>query len=135
MNEAAIVASLQAKMKPLDTPAPLVAEVVKEAAQPLETAKLKESPNDVAALKLVDFFEFERVDMQDREKMDMLNKIYSWVADQVKSDDSVDIMLHLRQLEGRLGLTFRKGNKLGAIYRYLKLDSERRRIEKEMNLG
>lgn len=60
--------------------------------------------------------------------------MYEWVSGRIKSDDSSDIMLHLRQLEGMLGLTFRTGEKFETLYRYLKLDNERRSIEKEIQL-
>lgn len=135
MNEAAIVSMLQTRMvKPegkAPEVAPLVQEVVKEAER---VSKDVQRPNDVAALKLLDFFQVDGMERKDREILDKLNKIYDW-ASQKAGEDSVDVMLHLRQLEGQLGLTFRKGDKLEAIYRYMKLDAERRRIEKEMNLG
>jgi len=132
MTEAEIVASLQAKVKPMDQPAPIVKQVVREAEQPL---KLDTNLNtDLPAMKLFDFFDVAQAEQKDRTVLDKLNKIYEWVGARVKSDDSNDIMLHLRQLEGMLGLTFKPGDKFDKLYQYLKLDNERRNIEKEIAL-
>lgn len=132
MTEAEIVASLQAKVKPMDQPAPIVEQVVQEAEQPL---KLDTNQNtDLPAMKLFDFFDIDQAAQRDRTTLDKLNKMYEWVSGRIKSDDSSDIMLHLRQLEGMLGLTFRTGEKFETLYRYLKLDNERRSIEKEIQL-
>jgi hypothetical protein len=89
--------------------------------------------NDIAALRLLDYFEIPVAQRKDREILDKLNYIYSWASEKVKSDDSVDIMTHIRDLEGRLGIMF-KENKLDSLYRWIKLDTERRRIEKELQL-
>jgi hypothetical protein len=89
--------------------------------------------NDIAALRLLDYFEIPVAQRKDREILDKLNYIYSWASEKVKSDDSVDIMTHIRDLEGRLGIMF-KENKLDSLYRWIKLDTERRRIEKEQQL-
>lgn len=58
MTEAEIVASLQAKVKPMDQPAPIVEQVVQEAEQPL---KLDTNQNtDLPAMKLFDFFDIDQ---------------------------------------------------------------------------
>lgn len=135
MNEAAIVSMLQAKMVKPEGNAPEVAPIVSEVVQDAERlSKDIKQPNDVAALKLLDFFQIDGMERKDRETLDKLNKIYDWAQQQAGTDDSVDVMTVIRELEGRLGLTFRKADKLEAIYRHMKLDAERRRIEKEMNL-
>lgn len=138
MNEEQIVASLAKNIprEPLlqkpDEPSKIVQEVVKQA-EP-RVVKPNEYPNDLAAMKLLDFFEVDPGLRKDRTLLDKLNYIYAWAAEQTKSDDSVDVMTKIRDLEGRLGLIFRKTEKLDSIYRWIKLDKERRRVEKEMAL-
>lgn len=138
MNEEQIVASLASKVprEPLlqkpDEPSKIVEEVIKQAEPTV--AKNSKYPNDIAAMKLMDFFGVDRRDYKDRTILDQLNTIYTWAAEQTRSEDSLDVMTKLRELEGRLGLSFRTGEKLNAIYRWIKLDTERRRVEKEMSL-
>lgn len=138
MNEEQIVASLAKKIprEPLlqrpDEPSKIVNEVVSQAEPTV--AKQSSFPNDLAAMRLLDFFEVERGLQKDRTVLDKLNTIYTWASEQVKSDDSVDVMTKIRDLESRLGLSFRKTDKMDSIYRWIKLDKERRRVEKEMAL-
>lgn len=115
-----------------DQPAPAVQEALKQAEQTIE--KPTNYNNDVAALRLLDYFQVPVNQRRDREVLDRLNLIYKWAEEQAKSTDSVDVMTRLRELEGRLGLTFRNDEKLNSLYRWVKLDNERRRVEKEMAL-
>lgn len=136
MNEEQIVASLAKKIprEPLlqkpDEPSKIVQEAVKEAEPTVK--KPNEYPNDLAAMKLLDFFEVPVGLRRDRETLDQLNYIYEWASD--KSEDSVDVMQKIRDLEQRLGLVFRTKDKLTSIYRWIKLDNQRRSLEKEMAL-
>jgi len=88
---------------------------------------------DVAALRLMDYFEVPMSDRKDRGTLDKLNYIYDWASTKNKSDDSVDVMSYIRDLEHRLGISL-KENKIDSLYRWIKLDSERQRIDKEMAL-
>ncbi len=134
MNKEAQVAAEVAKNIPNagpDKPAPIVNEVLKSSAETL--IKPNSYSNDVAALRLMDHFEVPMHERKDRAMLDKLNYIYAWAGEQSKSDDSVDVMTALRDLEGRLGLTFRD-KKVESLYRWIRLDKERRRIEKEQAL-
>lgn len=138
MNEEQIVASLASKIprEPLlqkpDEPSKIVQEVVKQAEPTV--AKPNEYPNDLAAMKLLDFFEVEKGSRKDPDVLGKLNTIYVWASEQVNSNDSIDVLTKIRDLESRLGLAFKKTDKLDSIYRWIKLDKERRRVEKEMAL-
>lgn len=138
MNEEKIVASLAQKIpkEPLlqrpDEPSKIVQEVVKQAEPTV--AKPNSYPNDLAAMKLLDFFEIETGMRRDPDTLDKLNYIYGWASEQAKSEDTVDIMTKIRELEQRLGLVFRAKEKLNSLYRWIKLDKQRRLVEKEMAL-
>lgn len=138
MSEEQIVASLAAKMpkEPLlqrpDEPSKIVNEVIAQAEPTV--AKPNGYPNELAAMRLLDFFEVEQGLRKDRSVLDKLDFIFSWGSEQAKSDDAVDVMTKIRELEQRLGLAFRGDSKLESIYRWIKLDKERRRVEKEMAL-
>lgn len=137
MNEDQIVASLAQKIprEPLlqkpDEPSKIVQEVVKQ--EPSLT-KPTNYHDELSAMKLMDFFTIDVHSRRDPEVMDKLNYIYGWGAEQAKSSDSIDVMTKLRELEQRLGLVFRTGNKFESIYRWIKLDKQRRLVEKEMAL-
>lgn len=129
MNEEAIAAYLAEKARPQVAPevAPIVEEVVKDANTPVE------GPNTLGGLKLMEFFNVPQELRTDQSLLERLNYLHQWAATDIKSEDSIDIMTRLRSLEGQLGLAFRE-NKLEAMYRWVKLDQERRRVEKEMAL-
>ena len=60
MNEAAIVSMLQARVSNPEGKAPEVATLVKEVVQDAQQlSKPQQMPNDVAALKLLDFFQID----------------------------------------------------------------------------
>lgn len=132
MNEQAIADRLQSLVPKPDV-APIVTEVVQKAAAEV-LAKPTDQSSDLAAIKLLDFFDVPTDLRADRETLDQLKLIHYWAANKAGSTDSVDVMTAIRQLEGQLGLTFRNDEKLRAMYRYIKLDNERRRVEKEMAL-
>lgn len=134
MDREAQIAAQVAKRIPNSGPEKLTAPVQEPTKTPAETlVKPVDYSNDVAALRLMDQYEVPMNQRKDRELLDRLNYIYAWAAEKVKSDDSVDVMTHLRDLETRLGVQFRE-NKIDALYRWIKLDNERRRIEKEQAL-
>lgn len=131
MDEAAIAARLQLNL-PKPEVAPDIERVVKEV-QAERIAKPTDLYNDLSAMKLLDYFAVSKELRNDQETLDQLRYIHEWAAEQV-GDDSVDVMTSIRELEGRLGLTFRQDEKLQAIYRWIKLDNQRRKTEKEMAL-
>lgn len=134
MDREAQIAAEVAKRIP--NAGPEKAPVVKDEPfkSPAETlVKPSDYDNDVAALRLLDVFEVPMTQRRDRELLDKLNYIYAWAAEKNKSDDSVDVMTYLRDLEGRLGTSLR-GDRIDSLYRWIKLDNERRRIEKEQTL-
>jgi len=134
MDREAQIAARLAKNIPGSGPEKPVVVQAEPTKTPAETlVKPANYDNDVAALRLMDQYEVPMDQRKDRELLDRLNYIYAWAAEKVKSDDSVDVMTHLRDLETRLGLQFRE-NKIDALYRWIKLDNERRRIEKEQAL-
>lgn len=134
MDREAQIAAQVAKNIPNSGPEKPPAIVQDALKSPSETlVKPTDYDNDVAALRLLDVFEVPMDQRRDRELLDKLNYIYAWAAEKNKSDDSVDVMTYLRDLEGRLGTSLR-GDRIDSLYRWIKLDNERRRIEKEQTL-
>lgn len=120
MNEAAIAAQVATNLPSL---APTMPSVVQDV---VDKQMLSELTHE-----LFGFFDVPR--SLEQETKDDITSIIGWITAQTGSEDRLDVLTKLRELEGRLGLTFREG-KLKAIYNYLKLDNERRRIEREMSL-
>lgn len=132
-KEAQITAELQ---KNIPNSGPETPVAIKEEPKQVSSevlSKPSDYQNDLAAFRLMDYFEVPMSERKDRGTLDKLNYIYEWASEMNKSDDSVDVMTYIRDLENRLGISL-KENKMNSIYQWIKLDKERRRIEKEMSL-
>jgi hypothetical protein len=132
-KETQIVAALRKNIpsSQSETATPLVEEPKKISSEIL--SKPNKYENDIAAYRLMDYFEVPMSDRKDRTTTDKLNYIYQWAIDMNNSDDNVDVMSYIREQENRLGISL-KENKLNSLYQWIKLDKERRRVEKEMSL-
>lgn len=120
MNESAIAAQVATNMPTVEQgPPPVLKDVVDQQ----RTTELEH--------ELMDFFKVGRTEEEDAKEP--VRKIVGWLVTQTGSEDRLDVLTALRELEGRLGLTYREG-KLASIYNYLKLDNQRRQIEREMAL-
>jgi hypothetical protein len=140
MNEEQIVKALANKLPVSDpVPDPTKSQSTLEAEAPIvrevvtETLRKFEQPDQLGALRLIDYFEIPREERGDRQLLEKLDYLFRWGSAEAGSDDAVDVMNALRQLEQRLGLIYRD-DKIESLYRYIVLDSERRHVEKEMAL-
>lgn len=132
MDEDQIASEIAKRVKPAEPMKPEVAPIVNELAK--QMASPLPGIDTLNSLRLTDFFAIPQEDILLQDMQDKLGFIYNWAAGETGSDDSIDVLTKLRELEGHLGLTFRTGDKLEGIYRWIKLDGQRRRIEKEMGL-
>lgn len=85
--------------------------------------------------RMLDFFDVPQVDRDDLKVQGQLNLIYEWGREQAGNDDQLAAMEKIRELENRLGLQYRNDEKLSSLYRWIRLDNERRRIERQMQLS
>lgn len=85
--------------------------------------------------RMLDFFDVPQVDRDDLKVQEQLNLIYGWGKEQAGNDDQLAAMEKIRELEHKLGLQFRNDEKLSTLYRWIRLDNDRRRIERQMALA
>lgn len=110
-----------------------VAQVLPQSAPVITGPSNKDEVQDITQLllsrDLLDFFAVSKD--QEYGVEEKLSKMLGYLQEQGITD-RLDVMRKLRDLEIMLGLTHRFDEKLTGLYRYLKLDSQRRRIEQEM---
>jgi hypothetical protein len=132
VDEAAIASSLATKLKPAETTGPAPEPAV--AADPIDAPKPhKQDP--LIMYRMLDFFNVPQVERDDLKTHAQLNLIFEWGREQAGNDDQLAAMEAIRSLEQRLGLTFRDDDKLASLYRWIRLDNDRRRIERQMALS
>jgi hypothetical protein len=133
MNETQIAATLQAKLK-ADRTAPEQPPAKVESEPPRTDVNTPKptTPDPLATYRLLDYFNVPNHDRDDPNVGEKITAIYKWATERTGTADQLDAMEAIRQLESRLGLTFRNDEKLGSLYQWILLDNQRRRIEKEM---
>lgn len=136
MNEATIVQTLSKNIprsEPLPAPdakgeldmAPVIKTALDEAIKPTN--------NTLGGMRLMDYFSVPGEMQKDPTTLEKLQYIFSWASTATGSEEPSDVIMHIRQMEAMLGTTYRE-DKLEAIWRWLKLDEERRRIDKAQSI-
>jgi len=83
------------------------------------------------------FSEFLGVDRDDRVENKTANQIsviYDWGKEVVGKDDRVEVEMAIKQLMNSLGIKYLGKELINRLYQYIRLDTTRRKIEKEMSL-
>lgn len=106
--------------------------VVDEGSKELHTPNV-DLGDDMLVYKLYDFFRVDPADRSDPVLANQVSTIYRW-ADERAGGDYIKLMEEISWLKGRLGL-WHKEDALGEMYRFVRLDRQRKEIETEMNLG
>lgn len=90
--------------------------------------------DDLDYHRVADFFD---VVYEDRKLPDMEEKLgflREWAKEQSGSEDRLEQMTALNALKKRLGINTKGKDLVKTLYKYARLDQDRRRIEKEMSL-
>lgn len=77
------------------------------------------------------------VEFGDVREGDMVSKIeflYNWGSNQEGTPDKIDSILAVKNLIKSLGYSFKGKDLVNKLYKYTRLSTDRRRIEKEMSL-
>lgn len=83
------------------------------------------------------FSDFLGVDTGLRSDSDLAQKIatiYDWGKNKTNGKDRVDILMAIKDLKSYLGLNLEGETLVKKLYKWVRLDQDRRRIEKEMEL-
>lgn len=81
--------------------------------------------------RLSDYFELGRMDKYTEKAQLQLRTILEWAGSQTSEQE--DIMLVIARAERELGIQSRT-NRLGLLYKFVKLQAESQRIQKEVEL-
>lgn len=83
------------------------------------------------------FSEFLGVDRDERVENKIANQIsviYDWGKEVVGKDDRVEVSMAIKQLIDNLGIKYLGTDLVKRLYQYIRLDTSRKSIEKEMSL-
>ena len=83
------------------------------------------------------FSEFLGVDRDERVENVTANQIsiiYDWGKEVVGKDDRVEVSMAIKQLIDRLGIKYLGKELVKKLYQYIRLDTSRKSIEKEISL-
>lgn len=88
--------------------------------------------DDLDFHRVADWFDIAYPDRADAKLSEQITELRKWAKEKTGSDDRVDQMTAIRELKKGLGLTIKGEELVKKLYRYIRLDSDRKRIEKEM---
>jgi hypothetical protein len=132
MDSEAVVAARLSENVPKE-PAPAVATVQPAQSETGDSGYASEMPFDeITRYRLLERFKVPQNYWSDPQINSKIVFIYQWASDISQSTDYMDVMAYLRRAEGMLGGA---NNGIEGLYRYAKLDTQRRKIEREMLNG
>lgn len=89
---------------------------------------------DVDYHRMADFLEISYDDRKDRTMAERLSYLTDWAKELTGSDDRMQIMTAIKDLKSRLGIQIEGKEAIKKLYQWTRLDQNRKRIEKEMEL-
>ena len=107
---------------------------------PVEATKNAESPtsfmDNMDYHRVCDHFDIEYKDRSDTDFANKLSFVADWGFEKSKSTDRIDMLEAIKGLRNMLGLSpVLTGRELvKSLYKYIRLDSQRIKLEQEMNL-
>jgi len=84
--------------------------------------------------RVADFLEIDYSERQDPNLAGKIDAIYRWGQDSAGSEDRIEALMAIKNLTKAMGITDRGTEKIKKLYKWIKLDTTRKRIEKEMEL-
>jgi len=90
--------------------------------------------DDLEFHRVADWFDIQYPDRTDAKIAEQITELRKWAMEKTGSKDRVDQMSAIHELKKGLGLTIKGEDLVKKLYRYIRLDADRKRIEKEMEL-
>ena len=88
-------------------------------------------PDEMSHYRLFTFFGFTEQDKTDERKNEQLKHIYQWAKSKVNTDDLMQIIHSIRNLELSLGMSSLGETRLDNIYYYINIDNQIKDLEDE----
>jgi hypothetical protein len=118
-------------MKPEPTTEPVVEEKPKFGDQNVKTTDYMD---DIDYHRVAEFLEVNNEDRKDFKLAEKIGYLYDWAKEETGSDDRIKRLEAIKGLQKRLGIWQTGKETIKKLYQYVRLDQDRRRIEKEMGL-
>lgn len=90
--------------------------------------------DDINYHRMADFLEISYEERKDSNLAEKLSFLTDWAKETGKTEDKSEQKLMIRQLGKNLGLTAVGKELVHKLYQYIRLDNDRKKIEKEMQL-
>ena len=107
------------------TPTKVVVAETKPMGQATDARIASSAPDGfVQYLQLCDFLNLDNQSKQDPENREQMKYLYSWAGKKAKSDNLYDVLMHLKDVEHRIGYPAQGQTRLGKLYYYAKIDDQ-----------
>lgn len=119
-----------------------IAEAVEKVTKE-ENAKAQTQPSNKETMgvaenieyhRVADFMEIDYNERQDPELAKKIDYVYKWGQTESGSEDRLQALLAIKNAIKGLGMTEKGKDMITKLYKWMRLDSSRKRIEQEMQL-
>lgn len=98
------------------------------------TTKAIDFKDDIEYHRTADFLGIDNEDRNDFKLANKISTVYDWGSKKSGSEDRIDALMEIKNLQRRIGLQGQGTDVLKKLYKWIRLDSDRKRIEKKMEL-
>jgi hypothetical protein len=84
--------------------------------------------------RVAEFLDIGYEDRKDEKMAQKLSVLYDWAKEETGSDDRIKRLEAIKGLQKRLGIWQTGKETIKQLYQYVRLDQDRKRIEREMGL-
>jgi len=84
--------------------------------------------------RVADFMEVDYSERQDPDLASRIDTIYRWGQETAGSEDRIEALMAIKNLTKSMGITDKGKEKIKKLYKWIKLDTTRKRVEREMEL-
>ena len=84
--------------------------------------------------RTADFFNLSMNDRKDSRMAEQLGFLMDWAKDNTQSEDRIDNLMKIKSLTKGLGLQMIGKDLIKRLYRWVRLDNDRKRIEKQQEV-
>jgi hypothetical protein len=99
-----------------------------------QNVKTTDYMDDIDYHRVAEFLEVNNEDRKDFKLAEKIGYLYDWAKEETGSDDRIKRLEAIKGLQKRLGIQQTGKETIKKLYQYTRLDQDRRRIEKEMEL-
>jgi hypothetical protein len=99
-----------------------------------QNVKTTDYMDDIDYHRVAEFLEVNNEERKDFKLAEKIGYLYDWAKEETGSDDRIKRLEAIKGLQKRLGIWQTGKETIKQLYRYVRLDQDRKRIEKEQSL-